>query len=626
MMNYEENERISYYENLFNKNDLVAFNGTDLLSHSSKFAKIEEHFFNKHKDELIPQKIAVLASYTSHHFIRVLKLFLYQRGIRPIFYEGEYDSIAMELMDKNSGLYNFKPEVILLLTYHTDIKEYPKLYSREGDIEQWIQEKIDYYKNLWHNASSISGCQIFQTTFVSPKYRPLGNLEINYLFTPSNCIKRLNLELIRNKPSNVTFIDMEYLASYYGKRDWFDDSNYYLSKQGFSFDAFGLISHALSRILAANTGKIKKCLVLDLDNTLWGGVIGDDGVEGINLNPSHAVGEAFIGFQHYVKKLKERGVILAVCSKNDESDAKLPFENHPDMVITMNDISCFIANWDDKPSNLRNIASQLNIGLDSIVFFDDNPVERDMVKQFIPEIEVIDVPTDPAYYIDALYRAMCFEWPQLTEEDLTRTESFVCERKRTELSLQAEDYDGYLKSLEMKVTIGYVTPMELSRFTQLINKTNQFNLRTQRYSEAAVSQMMQDRDRYALIHISLEDKFSKYGIISCVIVEKMDAIAFINTWLMSCRVLKRGIENVVFQEIIRIARSWNCEYIVGEYIPSKKNGMVAGLYEKFGFKQAPQNSREYTLKTDSTSAIYRLDPALNHNVFHCCAIENIGEK
>ena len=589
MASVKEQERLSHFEPIFNSSKLDLMNGSELLTLASKFNRIEDIYREKYKEKLISKKIAVLGSYTTNHLISVMKIFLYRYGISPTFYEGEYDGIAMELMNSKSDIYDFKPDILLLLTYHTDIKDYPPLFASDADVEAWTNEKLSYYNMLWEHASTISGCQVLQTSFVAPIYRPLGNLEVNYVFTPSNCLKNLNMELIRNRPQNVNFIDMDYFASYFGKRKWFDDSNYFMSKQGFSFDTFGFVCNGFSRMIASHTGKIKKCLVLDLDNTLWKGVIGDDGLEGININPSDAVGESFLAFQQYLKKLKDRGVILAVCSKNDEHIAKLPFNDHSDMILSLDDISCFVANWNDKSSNINEIANQLNIGIDSIVFFDDNPVERDIVKQFNPEVEVIDVPEDSSLYVDALDKAMCFEWSQLTKEDISRSDSYIANRKCLDLSSNVTDYDSYLKSLEMKAKVGYVSPMELPRFSQLINKTNQFNLRTKRYTEAAISQMMDKNDNYGLIYISLEDKFSKYGIMSCIIVEKIDRIAFVDTWVMSCRVLQRGLEYLGFNAICDAARMLDCDCVVGEYLPTKKNHMVSELYPDLGFDVSPSS-------------------------------------
>jgi FkbH-like protein len=608
------NEQITYFENLFSGSQLLSMTASDLLLAARKFSKIEEHYKEKNALKLINKKIAVLASYTTHHLLGVMKLFLYKERISPQFYEGEFDGITMGLLDPDSEIFSFQPEILLLLTDQKDIKEFPPLSADQKRVDTWIQTTLEFYTNLWQHASSVAGCQIFQTSFILPIYRPLGNMETNHLSSPTNCLKLLNLELVRKKPRNVTFIDMDYYSSYFGKRRWFDDKNYYLTKQGFSFDAFGLICAAFSKILSGTTGNVKKCLVLDLDNTLWGGVIGDDGPDGINLNSSDAVGEAFISFQKYLKKLRERGIILAICSKNDEDVAKAPFENHPEMVLSLNDIAFFLANWENKATNIQTISNALNIGIDSLVYFDDNPFERDIVKKFFPQVQVIEVPEDPALYVHALDSAMCFEWNQLTEEDLMRSDTYVTDRKRERLSSTVVDYDGYLQALEMKAVIGHPTPDEIARFVQLINKSNQFNLRTRRYSDAAISQMAGEPDKYSLITISLEDKFGKYGIISCIILIHNDDSAFIDTWVMSCRVLKRGVELAAFNAVCDSAREWGCNHIVGEYIPTKKNHMVADLLPFLGFERSHDNIPGLT---DENGNIYRLDlPVLNPKKHH----------
>ena len=585
----EENKKIKIFEEAFKLNKLKYSTGSELLSLGSKFKKIENFYIEKNNKTLVSKKIAILSSVTTHHIVSILRLFLYQYGIAPTFYEGEYDGIAMELMNPDSTVYSFKPDILLLLTYHADIKDYPQLFSTDDEIKKWVDQKLQHYKNLWTLANEIRGCHVFQTLFIVPIYRQLGNLEANYLFSPSNCLRLLNIELIRQKPPYVTFIDLDYLASVFGKYKWFSDSNNYLSKQGFSFDVAGLACYSMARIFTSYVGKMKKCIVLDLDNTLWGGVIGDDGLHGINLNASNAIGEAYLAFQKYLKKLKERGVILAVCSKNEEDIAKSVFEKHPDMILRLNDIACFVANWDDKSSNLRKISELLNIGLDSMVFFDDNPAEREIVKQFLPEIEVIDVPEDPVSYIRSLETTACFEWIQLSHEDISRSDSYVIDRKRSELQISCIDYDTYLKSLEMKGEVGLVGLEEITRFTQLINKTNQFNVRTKRYSESKVEQIRNDPDSWAPFYLRLSDKFGNYGIMSSVILQRINDIAFIDTWVMSCRVLKRGLEKVALNSICEIARKWSCRWIVGEYLPSKKNRMVSTLFQEHEFEECPND-------------------------------------
>ncbi|KJU86476.1 FkbH domain-containing protein [Candidatus Magnetobacterium bavaricum] len=593
-------ERVMFFQDSFKRKDSLLLSASEVLSLSTKFNKIEQLYI--HSKALIPQKIAVLASFTTHYLKMMLKIHLHNYSIVPYFYDDKYDSISMDLLDGKSELFSFKPEVILMLTYHTDIKQYPSLFSTEAEIKACVDNRVKYYQRLWDIAASIEGCSVFQTTFVNPIDRQLGNMEANYLFSKTNYLKSLNMELISNKPSHVYFIDADYLASYFGKGKWFDESNYFISKQGISIDATNLITKVISRLLASRIGKINKCLVLDLDNTIWGGVIGDVGVDGINVNLNDPIGEAYLAFQAYVKDLKNRGVILAVCSKNDEDIAKEPFIHHDNMCLKLDDIACFVANWNDKASNLDNIANILNIGVDSLVFFDDNPVERDIVRQFLPDVTVIDVPDDPGMYVRTLEEAMCFDWLQLSKEDIIRSDSYIQNQKRKALEPFYVDYDSYLRSLEMKAKVGYVGMPEIQRFVQLINKSNQFNLRTKRYSESTVTQMMDDASSYALIYLSLEDKFGSYGIILSLILKKIDTIAFIDTWIMSCRVLKRGIEDVAFNLILNESEKWNCEWIVGEYIPTKKNLLVKNLYPSMGFGLCPSG---WSYKGEEIAIVYR---------------------
>ena len=582
--------KLTEFRRIFSTDELYHYNERELLAKARKFEKIESEYLKKYPEDLTHKKIAVLASYTSHHFIGVLKLFFYKYGISPEYYVGEYDSIAMDILDPNSQLYEFKPEIMLLLTHNKDICKYPGLFAKADEIEKWTDEHVRYYESLWTAISKIDGCQVFQTNFILPMYRALGNLSANNMASPQYCLQNLNLKLAACKPKYVTFIDLEYLASYEGKKSWFDDTGYYLSKQGFSFKVYPAVCDYVSKVIVNSIKQLKKVLVVDLDNTLWGGVIGDDGLEGINLSSTNGVGEAYIAFQHYLKELKSRGVLLAVCSKNNDDTAKLPFKDHPEMVLSLSDISCFVANWDDKATNIRRICSTLNIATDSAVFFDDSSFERNVVKKLLPEVEVIDVPQDPALYIRALDESRCFEWNQLTEEDTLRTDSFIADNKRREVEQSCGDYDTYLQNLEMVAEVGPISPIDVSRFTQLINKSNQFNLRTQRYTEAVIVDMCAKPDEYSLIDVSLSDKFGKYGIISCIILRKTGNVAFIDTWVMSCRVLKRGVEDIVFNAIADAAENWGCAKIIGEYIPTKKNGMVKGLLASFGFSLSDDSS------------------------------------
>ena len=347
-------------------------------------------------------------------------------------------------------------------------------------------------------------------------------------------------------------------------------------------DQLGTVAGEITKMILPDLGRVRKCLVLDLDNTLWGGIVGEDGPEGINTDPNDPEGEAYRAFQEYVLLLKKRGVLLAVNSKNDEDTAKEPFEKNPGMILKLSDIACFTANWSDKAGNMAYIAKHLNIGMDSLVFFDDSPAEREIIRRFCPEVLVIDVPPDPEDYITALDREDPFEWTGVTREDIIRSDSYIANAKREEMASSFKDYREYLKALEMKGKVVRVSEAEAERFAMLTNKSNQFNLRTKRYSEEELETMMAASDT-KLIYIDLSDKFSEYGIISCIILKKNREACFIDTWLMSCRVLKRGVELLAYDTVYETALKWGCSVIKGEYIPTKKNGMVKNLYADLGF-------------------------------------------
>jgi len=547
----------------------------ELLKHAKRIMK-------QRIDWKSGKRIAVIGSHSIQHFVSVLRLLLYKEGILADLYEGEYNGISMDVLDENSALHKFKPNIVIIMTYYNDIKVFPGLLATKEEIQQCLSNNMSYYKNLWTCLSKIEGCHIFQTNFVLPPTRELGNLEANYLYSRSSFYRLLNQELAKTRPTNVNIVDMDTLASNVGKYAWFDYTSYFLNKTGFAMQFIGYVADLFVKQIKSLTGATKKCLVLDLDNTLWGGVVGDDGYDGIQVDPNNSVGEAYRFFQEYILGLKNRGVILAVCSKNELDTAKEPFLKNDNMIIKMDDISCFIANWEDKVSNIRRIANELNIGIDSLVFFDDNPAEREIVKKYLTEVQVVNVPEDPAYYALALEQANPFDWMQITKEDLVRSASYVENQKRLLLENSFVNYDEYLASLEMVGTIGKIERAHVERFAQLINKSNQFNLRTQRYSEAAIEQMRKDPNTRC-IYVQLKDKFSDYGIISCIIIKKINTICFIDTWLMSCRILKRGVEDFTFNAIIDVSLAMHCDKIVGEYIPTKKNAMVEDFYEVMGF-------------------------------------------
>lgn len=549
------------------------------LADTVKLMKHARKVKNKEEAKLC---IAVLGSCSIQFFVQAFRYVLEQRGIEANLYEGEFNGISMDVLDENSALYEKKPDIVILLTDYRDVKALPGLLATETEVERSLEEAISYYQRLWKHLEQIEGVHVFQSNFVIPDESQLGNLECNYTFSRTLFLQQLNIELAKKRPSYVNLVDLERLAGKVGKDSWFDATGYFSYKLGFSMDYIGYVADLFARQVEALTGKTKKCLVLDLDNTLWGGVVGDVGWEHIQLDVNDAVGEAFQTFQEYVLRLKERGVILAVCSKNEEENAKEAFKLRPEMKIKLEDISCFVANWKDKAENLITIANTLNIGMDSLVFFDDNPAERARVKQAHPEVYVVDVPEEPEGYIRAMEEAHPFEWIQITKEDLGRTNTYVQNNRRMQYMEAAESYEDFLISLEMQGTVREVKKEDVPRFAQLINKSNQFNLRTQRYTEAQIERFCES-EQYKCLAMLLKDKFDEYGIVSCVILKKEKDICFIDTWLMSCRVLKRGVENFVFESIVKKAIEMGCSTLQGEYIQTRKNGMVTCFYEKLGF-------------------------------------------
>ena len=584
------------------KNQTVRLSIYDYF-HIIKLAKkLKSTMIDTNEEKL---KIAVIGSCSIQHFVMVLRLFLLKYNIIADIIEGDYNGINKAVYEDQSALYKFRPDIVIILSDYRDIHDMPDLLAKRQIIDDFLLSQKEYFQKLWACVSRIHGCHIFQSNYVMPIERELGNLEANVEYSKRTMYSMLNLELMKNKPSYVTIIDMEYIASLVGKENWFDYTLYFTSKIAYSMKYIGFVCDVYAQQIAALQGKMRKCLVLDLDNTLWGGVAAEEGFYGINIDPNNAVGEAYRNFQQYILNLKNKGVILAVISKNDYHVVKEVFDKNYDMILKFNDFSSFIANWDNKAINIDRVAKELNIGTDSLVFFDDNPSEREIIKMYHPEVLVIEVPENVANYTIALECAHPFEWISLTEEDIGRVDSYRNNLKRDDLKNQFCDYQKYLIALNMKGKVEILKGNNIQRFVQLINKANQFNVRTKRYSEALIEDMLFD-DNYRLVYATLEDRFSKFGIISCVILKKDIDNCFIDTWVMSCRVLKRDVEKMIFKKIIKVAEQWECDKIVGEYIPTSKNGFVKSLYSELGFSviEKEKDKRElyeYNLKVESSS-------------------------
>ena len=395
-------------------------------------------------------------------------------------------------------------------------------------------------------------------------------------------IQRLNIALAeRALEDNVALFDLNNAASIFGLLRWHEERHWHQSKQPFAPDAFGLVAFQCARFLGAMKGTAKKCVVLDLDNTLWGGVIGDDGLDGILLG-NGAEGEAFVAFQEYLKSLVDRGILLAVCSKNEEAAAQEPFLKHPAMRLRLDDIVCFRANWENKANNLRQVAATLNIGLDSLVFVDDNPCERELVRSLVPEVTVPEMPADPSEYPATLASGCYFEAAFLSKEDMAKTRQYQENAQRETARGVASDIGEFLRDLEMEADCGPADTFYLPRMTQLLAKTNQFHPTTTRTSEAELTALA--ADPRAWVHwFSLRDRFGDHGLVSVVVLRLEDDAMAIDSWAMSCRVFSRGLEELIFLEIARASRNLGVRRLIGRYLPTSKNQSVANLYERLGF-------------------------------------------
>jgi FkbH-like protein len=452
--------------------------------------------------------------------------------------------------------------------------------------------------------SNRYGALIIQNNFDLPRLRPLGNLEASESFGRMNFVMRLNAEFAKYARSHSRFQinDIHYLSAQVGQAAWFRNSYWYNFHMAVCPTATVSLAHNVAAIVKSVYGKSKKCLVLDLDNTLWGGVIGDDGLQNLVLGKDHPVGEAFLDFQRYVKALQQRGVILAVCSKNDAESAKEGF-SHPDSVLKLDDFSAFKANWDPKPDNIRAIATELNIGLDSIVFVDDNPAERDLVTEQLPDVAAPNVGADVSTFAEVLEQERYFEVDKVVQDDLNRSAFYSSNVQRSAGQSKFSNYGEFLASLEMTAEIGPFQPVYLERITQLINKTNQFNLTTRRYTSAEVVAIAQNPD-YITLYGRVADKFGDNGLVSVLIGQVLNDTVQIDLWLMSCRVLKREMEFAMFDALVEQCHTHGIRKIVGVYIPSKKNSMVAEHYAGLGFSRAGDASEGGTLWSYNVPGVY----------------------
>ncbi|MGO9347849.1 MAG: HAD-IIIC family phosphatase [Terriglobales bacterium] len=535
------------------------------------------------RPNLVPTRIAILGGSTTAEVKSMLELFLLAHGIQATFYESEYNRYSEDVLFENPELWEFRPEIVYVHTTWHNVSQFPEMLEGEAEVEQRARLEMSRFETIWEKIQSKLGAIVIQNNFDLPPLRPLGNLEASASYGRVNFLMRLNGEFAMYARTHSRFLihDIQYLSAQVGLNTWFEPTYWYSFHTALSPTATVALARSLAAMVKSIYGKSKKCLVLDLDNTLWGGVIGDDGVQGLLLGRDNAMGEAFQNFQRYVKELQRRGVLLAVCSKNDAEAAAQGF-SHPDSILKLEDFSAFKANWNPKPDNIREIAFELNIGLDSFVFIDDNPAERALVAAQLPEVSVPDVGSDVTRFADALEQERYFEVDKIVKEDLSRGSYYGANVERNVSQGKFQDYGEFLNSLEMVAEIAPFAPMYLERIAQLINKTNQFNLTTRRYTAAEVEAMAGDPQCLTL-YGRLNDKFGDNGLVSVLVGRVTGETLEIDVWLMSCRVLKREMELAMFDTLVEHCQARGIRKIVGAYIPTKKNAIVAGLYSELGF-------------------------------------------
>ncbi|HEX7838911.1 MAG TPA: HAD-IIIC family phosphatase [Kofleriaceae bacterium] len=549
---------------------------------------------------LRPLRVAVLGGTTTNEVVDLLELLLLSDGFAPAFYQSEYNRFYEDATLDVHQIVEFKPDLVYLHTHVLNVSRFPSPDFAEADLEARVADELARFQRIWESIHANVRCQIIQNNFEHPPFPVLGNLDSTVPGGHTRFVYELNRAFARAASADRRLLvhDIHSIAARIGLGRWFDWERWFSYKILTTPEASYELAMSLASQIGAMRGRARKVLVLDLDNTLWGGVIGDDGVDKLQIGKETAVAEAYTAFQRYCLSLRDRGVLLAVCSKNEEAIARTGFE-HPDSVLRLEHFSAFKANWEPKPENIQQIASELNLGLDSLVFVDDNPAERAIVRAQLPVVAVPEVGADVAQYPGIVQAGRFFEMVAISTEDLARADAYAANQARTATQAKFKDYGAYLDSLEMTAEIAPFRPVYLERITQLINKTNQFNLTTRRYTQAEIEQIAAD-PRFVPLYGRLADTFGDNGLISVIIGRLEDRILHIDLWIMSCRVLKRDMELAMLDALAQRARAAGATELRGSYLPTPKNAMVADHYKTLGFRSVDDAWRldlgDYTLR------------------------------
>ena len=566
----------------------------------------------------IKKNIAVLGGSTADDLVYALELFLLDSGIEPVFYISEYNKFYEDAVFGSPELDSFAPDIIYIHTTSRNLTMLPDNTTESPeDIQNRLETQFDFFRQMWIKLMEKFSCTIIQNNFELPLCRHAGSYDGWGYYGKSAFINRLNVMMSDYARKNNGFYinDINYLSSCIGLEKWHDYEAWYLYKYAMSLDVIPDAAYSVASIIKAVYGKKKKVIDLDLDNTLWGGVIGDDGQEGIEIGQETPVGQSYSDFQSFIKEYKNYGVLLAVCSKNDEENALLGLK-HPETVLTPDDFVSIKANWNPKNLNIAQSAAELSLLADSFVFIDDNPAECAIVEAQLPAVSVVNMSSAQ----DAMYslsRSGFFEVTSISDDDLRRNEMYISNARRIAQQSSFENYNDFLLSLDMNAVIEDFRPVYLQRITQLTNKSNQFNLTTKRYSDSDMEAVFAS-DNHIRLYGRLNDKFGDNGIVSVVIGRCEGDTLHVELWLMSCRVLKRDMELAMLDTLVEKCRDRGISRIMGYYCKTPKNNMVSELYGSFGF--------ELTEKTDSGDSVWSLHISDYKNKNNVIKINTESEK
>jgi FkbH-like protein len=544
------------------------------------------------KVPMLSLRTVFLRSFTVEPAVPILRAEAFLRGIDLNVKVGDFNAFAQEILDPGSSLYKFDPQAVILAVRTPDVA--PDLWNQYADlapdaiagITKRVSESFAQWVRSFRERSSAA---LIVHSLELPPRSSAGVLDAQQENGQSAAIQQINLELkrIATQHRNVYVLDYDSLVARHGRLRWHDERKWLIARMPIAADHLLYLAREWMRFLVPLSGKTAKVLVADLDNTLWGGIIGEDGINGIKLGPEYP-GAAFQQLQRAMLDLSRRGILLAICSKNNPDDAMEALKNHPGMLLKLKDFAAVRINWTDKGQNLREIASELNLGIDSLAFIDDNPFEREQLRKLVPKVTIIDLPDDPLGYAAAVRDCPAFERLALSSEDQQRTAMYAEQRERTQAEQNFQSKEDFFRYLQQEAEVAPVNAATLARVAQLTQKTNQFNLTTRRYTEQQVAEMAA-RPECQVLSIAVRDRFGDHGLVGVAITHDDGNSCEIDTFLLSCRVIGRSVETALLSYLVSKAAARNCRQVVGRFIPTKKNAPAREFYAQHGFEKQEEN-------------------------------------